>query len=103
MITSDFFGRNLSIMNWSDFLCELSLLILLNRSNDNVIINQTRRASIPPHLSNVSAVSRRSSPSIEIDLPSRMILSRTSTPSTNVSCDDLFRKHEKILEKLNRQ
>jgi hypothetical protein len=92
-------------MNWSDFLRELSLVILLNRCNDDVVSNQLRRGSIPPHLLNAPIVSRSRFPSIDIDAPSRSTFSRSITPgaTTNLSCDESFRKHAKILEKLNKE
>ncbi|CAF1126597.1 unnamed protein product [Rotaria sordida] len=97
-----------SVMNWGEFLSEIALLILLNRSNDNIKRNQSRRATIPPHLSNASVVSRPEVSSTGIDSPSRVTLSRLdSTLGTpmlpNISCDESFRKHAKILEKLNKQ
>jgi hypothetical protein len=90
-------------MNWSEFLRELSLLILLNRSNDDVICSESRRASIPAHLSKASVVSRSIFPPIEIDAPSRLTFSRSYVSPTNVSCDGSFLKHAKILEKLNQR
>ncbi len=89
-------------MKWSEFLRELSLFILLNRSNDDVICSQYRRASIPPHLSKASIVSRSSFPSIENDSSSRMTFSRLNTSAIDTSCDASFRKHAKVLAKLNR-
>lgn len=93
-------------MDWSDYLRELSLVILLNRCNDDVISNQLRRGSIPPHLSNVPIVSRSRFPSMDFDAPSRSTFSRSFTPTAavaNLPCDQLFRKHAKILEKLNQK
>lgn len=92
-------------MNWSEFLRELSLLFLLNRSNDDVISNQSRRASIPAHLSKASVVLRSRFPSIDINPSSRLSCSRSTTPMIGalISCDESFRKHGKILEKLNRK
>ncbi len=95
------------MMNWSEFLRELSLLILLNRSNDDAIYSQLRRASVPAHLSNASVVLRPRFSSVEINSSRRLTLSRSSnTPAianVDISCDESFRKHAKILEKLNRQ
>ena len=90
-------------LNWSEFLRQLSLLILLNRSNDELINNQLRRGSIPPHLSNALIVSRSRFPSLKTDIPIRMNLSNSYTPTPNFSCDEPFRKHAKVLEKLNQR
>ena len=94
-------------MNWSDFLRELSLVILLNRCNDDVMSNQARRGSIPPHLSNAPVISRSKYPWVDLDAPSRSTFSRSITPTAatanlSYSCDESFRKHAKILEKLNK-
>lgn len=93
-------------MDWSDYLRELSLVILLNRRNDDIISNQLRRGSIPPHLLKAPIVSRSRFPSIDMNAPSRSTFLRSITPAaaaTSLSCDELFRKHAKILEKLNKK
>jgi hypothetical protein len=90
-------------MNWSEFLREISLLILFNRLNDDIICSQSRRAAIPAHLSNASVVTRSTLPPIEVDSPSRLTFSRSNTPTGFIPSDESFRKHAKILQKLNRQ
>jgi hypothetical protein len=90
-------------MNWSEFLREISLLILFNRLNDDITCSQSRRAAIPAHLSNASVVKRSILPPIEVDSPSRLTFSRSNTPTGFIPCDESFRKHAKILQKLNRQ
>lgn len=94
-------------MDWTEYLRGLALLLLLNRCNDNNICSQPRRASIPRHLSNVSTMSLPGFSSNEFRSSSRLALSRSITPVTlvtrNPSCDDVFIKHAKILEKLNRK
>ncbi len=91
-------------MNWGEFLRELSLLILLNRSNDDVTNSQARQAAIPPHLSNASVILRPKFPPIENQLPRRLTVTRTNTPGTpmlpTITLDNSFRKHAKMLEKL---
>ncbi|CAF3492489.1 unnamed protein product [Rotaria sp. Silwood1] len=101
-------SRKNSLMNWGEFIREISLLILLNRSNNNITNNQVRRATLPAHLTNAVVVSRPQLPSIGIDSSSRVQFSRLdSTPGTpmlpNISCDESFRKHAKILEKINKR
>ena len=91
-------------MNWTEFLREISLLILLDRSNNHVKGSEARRASIPPHLSNAQVVSSSKSSRVEIASPSSSILSnprRLVLP--NISYDESFRKHAKVLKKLNRK
>jgi hypothetical protein len=94
-------------MNWGEFLRELSLLILLNRSNDDVIISQGRYATIPPHLANASVVLRPTVPYNDTDLPRKSTLTRSNTPATpmlpNVTCDESFLEYAKVLEKLNKK
>ncbi|CAF2669786.1 unnamed protein product [Rotaria sp. Silwood2] len=97
-----------SLMNWGEFLREISLLILLNRSNKNITNSQVRRATIPVHLKDASVVSRSKLPPIGTDSSSRVTFSRLeSTPGTpmlpNISCDESFCKHAKILEKINKR
>lgn len=94
------------MINWSEFIRELSRLILLNRANNDVKSNQTRRAAIPAHLSNALVISRSQLSTARKRSPNRMILPRLNTPGVPVvldmTCDESFRKHAKILEKLNR-
>lgn len=98
--------RQHSTMNWGEFLREISLVILLNRSNDNITRNQARRAAIPSHLANASVVLRSRLPSLETSPPTRLEFSRLNTTGTpmlpDISCDESFRKHARLLEKLNR-
>lgn len=97
--------RKHKYLKWTEFLRDLSLLFLLNRSNDDVIFNQIRRASIPPHLLQASIVSRSRFPSI-IDseqFKRRSTLSNSFVQQSVISCDDIFRKHAKVLQKLNQQ
>lgn len=95
------------VMDWTEYLRGLALVLLLNRCNDTKVYSQPRRASIPRHLSNISTVSLPSFTSSEFRASSRFALSRSITPVTiaarNPSCDDAFTKHARILEKLNRK
>ncbi|CAF3348328.1 unnamed protein product [Rotaria socialis] len=100
-------SQNLSLMNWSEFLREISLLILLNRSNGGHA-HQQARATIPAHLSNLLFFSGSKLSTNEEDSLSRVTFSRIETPSASmflpdISFDDSFRKHAKILEKLNKR
>ncbi|CAF1277786.1 unnamed protein product [Rotaria magnacalcarata] len=100
-------SQKLSLMNWSEFLRAISLLILLNRSNGGRA-HQQARATIPAHLSNSLFFSCSKLSTNEGDSLSRLTFSRIETPSTSVflpgiSFDNSFRKHAKILEKLNKQ
>lgn len=94
-------------MKWSEFLHEICLLILLNRFNGDVTFSQVRRASIPGHLSNEMKVLPATFPSIERDFSRRFSLARSDTLARpifpNTSCDELFSKHAKVLEKLNQR
>jgi hypothetical protein len=94
-------------MNWEEFIREISVLILLNRSNDDITSSKTRRAPIPVHLAKEKHISQTNFPAIEIGLPSGLAFSRLNTPASvtlpNILCDDAFRKHAKILEKLNQR
>ncbi len=83
--------RKLSVIGWDEFLRQISVLIILNRSNYDLRTNQPRRASIPK---------------ININLTSNSInVNNVPKPSVTISPDffanESFRKHGKILEKLN--
>lgn len=96
-------GRKSFEIDWSEYLRGLALVILLNRSNDQKISTQSRRASIPRHLSNASIVSLPR----EFHSSSRLTLSRSNTPAAiamrTPSCDETFVKHAKILEKTKKK
>jgi hypothetical protein len=91
-------------MLWPEFLREIALLILLNRSNDDVTSSEARRAPIPAHLSYAEKVVRPTFPS---DVSRRLSLTRSHTSIRpifpNASCDKLFINHAKVLEKLNQR
>ena len=99
--------RKPSEIDWSEYLRGIALLILLNRCNDKKISNQSRRASIPRHLSDASIISLTRFSPREFRSSSRLALSSSITPAPiavrTPSCDDVFIKHAKILEKLNRK
>ncbi|UJR38359.1 hypothetical protein I4U23_031029 [Adineta vaga] len=94
-----------SVVYWPEFLREIALFILLDRSNNDVRSNETRRASIPAHLSNASKVFYPTYQSNEHDSTRRLTLSRSNTLvspiSTHVSYDESFLKHAKLLQKIN--
>jgi len=96
--------RKNKYLKWTEFVRDLSLLFLLNRSNDDVIFNPVRRASIPPHLLKVSIASRSRFPSIiDNDLLNRSTLTTSFVEESVMSFDDIFRKHAKVLRKLNQR
>ena len=94
-------------MKWPEFLREIALLVLLNRSNDDVKSSQTRRATVPAHLANIAKVLRPTFPSIGSDSSRRLSLARSNTLTRsvfpNTSCDASFCKYAKALEKLNQR
>ncbi|CAF1315124.1 unnamed protein product [Adineta ricciae] len=94
-----------SAVHWSEFLREIALLILLDRSNDDVRSSETRRGSIPAQLSNAVKVTYPKLHPNERDSTSRLSLSRSNTlatpKSSHASYDKGFLKHAKLLQKLN--
>ena len=84
-----FVDRKLSVFAWEEFLRQISLLILLNRSNSDVKTQPTRRLS----MANLDLDARRTKK------PETFAL--TSSLETNF--EQNFRKHEKILDKLQQR
>ncbi|CAF1236487.1 unnamed protein product [Adineta steineri] len=89
------------LMNWSEYLREISLLILLNRAND--MTSEGHRAPAPPHLSNAQTVV----PSGTNDPSNKFPISRSNTLITStfptMSYDESFLKHAKLLQKIQKR
>jgi hypothetical protein len=94
-------------MPWPEFLHEIALLILLNRSNDDVTSSQALSASIPAHLSNAVKVLRPTFSLIEGDVSRRLSLTRSHSSIRpifpNASYNKLFSEHARVLGKLNQR
>jgi hypothetical protein len=95
--------RNLSVMGWDEFLRQISVPIILNRTNYDLKTSQPRRASIPNHLLKAAVVAHINLTSSTIDLTKSLIATPVVTISPDLSIDDTFRKHGKVLEKLNQR
>lgn len=87
-----FFFRKFSVFGWDEFLRQLSIFLLFNRSNSDVMSRTTRR------LSKSLFVSHQNLTSSEID-STRKIPQLKSEFDSNTN--EIFRKHGKILEKLH--
>jgi hypothetical protein len=87
--------RKLSVMGWDEFLRQIAVPIILNRSNYDLKKSQARRASLPNQLPKTTVISHMN------------LTTNNITPTVIItrgfSADDSFRKHGKILQKLNRQ
>jgi hypothetical protein len=80
---------------------------MLNRTNYDMKSGQPRRASIPNHLSRATVVSHINLTSKDIDVPKKVIPIKSNPPTItttpDLSFDNSFRKHGKILEKLDQR
>ena len=92
-------------MSWTEYLREISLLILLNRSNSYMVHSQPRRASIPSHLMNAEVVSQLTFFPVDSTSPRTFLSPRRNELIEpflpNISYDEALRKHAKLLQKLN--
>ena len=90
--------RKLSVVGWDEFLRQISILILLNRSNYDYRRPEAHRESLITHF-----VPRGSVVS-HINLTSTSIVfNRQPSISSEIHVDESFRKHGKVLEKLQKQ
>jgi hypothetical protein len=90
-------------MGWDEFLRQISVPILLNRINYDLKNWQPRRASIPNHLLKATVVAHINLTSSIIDVTKESTITPVVTTSPDFSVDNSFRKHGKVLEKLNRR
>ena len=90
-----FFFSKLSVIGWDEFVRQISVLILLNRSNYDLKHNQTRRGSFSHHLPKNNIVISH------VNLTSNSI--NNLSIASEFSTDELFRKHGHILQKLNKR
>ncbi|CAF1154373.1 unnamed protein product [Rotaria sordida] len=95
--------EKLSVISWDEFLRQVSVLIILNRSNHELKISRPRRASIPHNLIQATVISHINLTSNSIDVKKNVTITPTITISPDLSFDASFRKHGKILEKLNQR
>ncbi|CAF2954013.1 unnamed protein product [Rotaria sp. Silwood2] len=95
--------EKLSVISWDEFLRQVSVLIIFNRSNHDLLISRPRRASIPHNLTQATVISHINLTSHSIDLKKNVTITPTITISPDLSFDSSFRKHGKILEKLNQR
>ncbi|CAF1245647.1 unnamed protein product [Rotaria sp. Silwood1] len=95
--------EKLSVISWDEFLRQVSILILFNRSNHDLKTSRPRRASIPRNLTQTTVISHINLTSHSVDLKKNIPITPTITPSPDLSMDASFRKHGKMLEKLNQR
>lgn len=96
-------NRKYTVFGWDEFLRQLSILILLNRSNYDVMKRSSSRLSMTkPHL-----ISHTNLTTTETDVTKKLPPIKTETINVSSSIDstinETFRKHEKILEKLHQR
>lgn len=93
--STEIFFSKLSVIGWDEFVRQISVLVLFNRSNYDLKQNQTRRGSLSyPQPKNNIVISH-------VNVPSNSI--NNLTIASELSTDELFRKHGHILQKLNRR
>ncbi len=91
--------RKLSVIGWDEFLRQIAVPIILNRSNYDLRNSQPRRASLPRPVPKTNVVSHINLTSNNVGGITRPNL----TLSAVVLSYESFRKHGKILEKLNQR
>ncbi|CAF3080573.1 unnamed protein product [Rotaria socialis] len=95
--------QKLTVVSWDEFLRQISVLLILNRSNYDLKNSRPRRASIPHNLTQATVVSHINFTSSSVDLRRNVAITPIVTTSPDFSFDESFRKHGKILEKLNQR
>lgn len=95
--------RKLSVVSWDEFLRQIAVPILLNRLNYDLKNSRSRRASIPHSLTQATVISHINLTTSNVDLKRSVPTTSKVTISPDLSFDESFRKHGKILEKLNQR
>lgn len=88
------------MIGWDEFLRQISVPIILNRSNYDLKKSQIRRGSIVPHVSKANVISHVNLTANNTTTVANVVRASV-TISTDFSADELFRKHGKMLQKLN--
>lgn len=90
------------MFGWDEFLRQVSIFILLNRSNYDIKVNQISRSTPSILISHANVTNP-----IEIEVKRKLATSRNENSRLNYSkeltSNEIFRKHGKILEKLHQK